>query len=210
MAIKIHGRQLSFYVRTAMLAMSEMNVESEIIEDDMHSPEYLAKVNPFGKHPAVEFDDFILYESRAILRYVVTNYGGLHLLGSTPKEKAMVDQWFEVQGCYFDPPVRSIVLELYFFPKFEGRVPDVAVVEENLSKFEKLLNIYDAQLAKTKYLAGDFYSMADLAHIPMLHRFVASSGKESLVTSRKHVNAWYETITSRPAWKKIVEQYPDV
>lgn len=44
-----------------MLAMSEMNVESEIIEDDMHSPEYLAKVNPFGKHPAVEFDDFILY-----------------------------------------------------------------------------------------------------------------------------------------------------
>ncbi|BFI08098.1 protein MpGST31 [Marchantia polymorpha subsp. ruderalis] len=94
--------------------------------------------------------------------------------------------------------------------KFEGRVPDVAVVEENLSKFEKLLNIYDAQLAKTKYLAGDFYSMADLAHIPLLHRFVASSGKESLVTSRKHVNAWYETITSRPAWKKIVEQYPDV
>ncbi|KAG6542783.1 hypothetical protein Mapa_015860 [Marchantia paleacea] len=210
MAIKIHGRPLSPFMRVVVLAMNEMNVQSELIVDDQHNPEYLATLNPFGKHPAVEFDGFNLYESRAIVRYIATNYEGLNLLGSTPKEKAMVDQWVEVEGHSFEPPVLKILVELFFGPKFVQKVPDVAVWEENITKLEKVLDIYDAQLAKSKYLAGDFYSMADLVHIPMLHRFVTSSGKESLVTSRKHVHAWYENITSRPAWKKIVEQYPDL
>ncbi|KAG6542780.1 hypothetical protein Mapa_015857 [Marchantia paleacea] len=210
MAIKIHGRPLSPRVRVVVLAMNEMNVQSEVIVDDHRSPEYLATINPFGLHPAVEFDGFNLYESRAIVRYIATNYEGLNLLGSTPKEKAMVDQWVEVEGHSFETPVVNILVELFFGPKFLQKVPDVAVAEENITKLEKVLDIYDAQLAKSKYLAGDFYSMADLVHIPMLHRFVTSSGKESLVTSRKHVHAWYENITSRPAWKKIVEEYPDL
>ncbi|KAG6544987.1 hypothetical protein Mapa_013679 [Marchantia paleacea] len=149
------------------------------------------------------------WSCRAIVRYIATNYEGLNLLGSTPQEKAMVDQWVEVEAHSFEPPVLEILGELYFGPKVQ-KVPDVAVVEENITKLEKVLDIYDAQLAKSKYLAGDFYSMADLVHIPMLHRFVTSTGKESLVTSRKHVHAWYENISSRPAWKKIVEQYPDL
>ncbi|KAG6544986.1 hypothetical protein Mapa_013678 [Marchantia paleacea] len=196
-------------MRVTLLSMNEMNVQSELIVDDQHNPEYLATLNSFGKHPAVEFDGFNLYESRAIVRYIATNYEGLNLLGSTPQEKAMVDQWVEVEAHSFEPPVLEILGELYFGPKVQ-KVPDVAVVEENITKLEKVLDIYDAQLAKSKYLAGDFYSMADLVHIPMLHRFVTSTGKESLVTSRKHVHAWYENISSRPAWKKIVEQYPDL
>ncbi|KAG6542042.1 hypothetical protein Mapa_016552 [Marchantia paleacea] len=155
----------------------------------------------------INCDVLFVAESRAIVRYIATNYEGLNLLGSTPKEKAMVDQWVEVEGHSFETPVVNILVELFFGPKFLQKVPDVAVTEENITKLEKALDIYDAQLAKSKYLAGDFYSMADLVHVPMLHRFVTSTRKESLVISRKHVHAWYENITSRPAWKKIVERY---
>ncbi|KAG6544996.1 hypothetical protein Mapa_013688 [Marchantia paleacea] len=147
---------LSPFMRVTLLSMNEMNVQSELIVDDQHNPEYLATLNPFGKHPAVEFDGFNLYESRAIVRYIATNYKGLNLLGSTRQEKAMVDQWVEVEAHSFEPPVLEILGELYFGPKVQ-KVPDVAVVEENITKLEKVLDIYDAQLAKSKYLAGDFY-----------------------------------------------------
>lgn len=210
MVIKLYGRAPSPFVRVALLALFEKGVENfEVVEGDQKTPEYLATINPFGKHPALEIDGFILYESRAIARFVATKFEsqGPNLLGSTPEEKALVDQWVEVEGHTFHPLILQINVERVFKPFFKQQ-GDEAVVEENCTKLEKVLDIYEAQLAKTKYLAGDFYSMADLVHIPMLYYFVAKPGKESLLTSRKHVNAWWEDISSRPAWLKVLEKYP--
>ncbi|OAE30582.1 hypothetical protein AXG93_40s1070 [Marchantia polymorpha subsp. ruderalis] len=92
MAIKVHGRQISPYVRVVLLVLYEKGVDFELVSSDQHSDEYMAMLNPFGKHPAVEDDGFLLYESRAIVRYFATKYESRepNLLGSTPHERALI------------------------------------------------------------------------------------------------------------------------
>ncbi|MBO8589805.1 glutathione S-transferase family protein, partial [Staphylococcus aureus] len=51
---------------------------------------------------------------------------------------------------------------------------------------------------------GDFYSLADLSHLPFTHYLVNDIGKGYMINDRKHVNAWWEDISNRPSWKKVL------
>ncbi len=146
----------------------------------------------------------LITESRAIARYVAEKFEGkgTALFGKTAKEKALVNQWLEVEGQNYNPIVHTIVFHLVFGPMV-GLQPVEAVVKEQLGKLEKLLDIYEAHLSENKYLAGEFFSMADLSHIPFTSYLINEAKKGDAVTSRKHVNAWWETISSRPSWKKV-------
>jgi glutathione S-transferase len=81
------------------------------------------------------------------------------------------------------------------------------VVHENVSKLEKELDVYEAHLSKNKYLAGDFYSIADLVHIPYTYFLIKYTTKGHVITSRKHVKAWFDDICARKSWQKIVKEY---
>ncbi|KAH7433031.1 hypothetical protein KP509_07G051100 [Ceratopteris richardii] len=86
-----------------------------------------------------------------------------------------------------------------------GGTPNMDVVNENLAKLEKVLDIYEEHLSKSEYLAGDFFSLADLSHIPYTHYLINIAKKGDVITSRKHVNEWWQKISSRPSWQKVVE-----
>ncbi|CAA2990170.1 glutathione S-transferase F9-like, partial [Olea europaea subsp. europaea] len=43
------------------------------------------------------------------------------------------------------------------------------LIQESEEKLHKVLDIYEERLSKNKYLAGDFFSLADLGHLPF-HR----------------------------------------
>ncbi|KAI6673244.1 hypothetical protein NL676_001150 [Syzygium grande] len=75
-------------------------------------------------------------------------------------------------------------------------------------KLRKVLDVYEERLSKSKYLAGDFFSLADLSHLPFTQYLVGKMGKEYLVRDRKNVSAWWDDISSRPSWKKVVELWP--
>ncbi|KAG4921017.1 hypothetical protein JHK82_049954 [Glycine max] len=66
----------------------------------------------------------------------------------------------------------------------------------------KVLDIYEERLSKAKYLAGDFFSLADLSHLPFTHYWINQVKKEYMVRERKHVSAWWDDISNRPSWKK--------
>ncbi|TYG70339.1 hypothetical protein ES288_D05G305700v1 [Gossypium darwinii] len=71
----------------------------------------------------------------------------------------------------------------------------------------KVLDIYEERLSKNKYLAGDFFSLVDLSHLPFTQYLVGQMGKEYMTTSRKHVSAWWDDISSRPSWQKVLQLY---
>lgn len=70
-------------------------------------------------------------------------------------------------------------------------------------RLEKFLDIAEKQLFKTNYLAGNFYSMVDLNIAPSLHRVMVLHPE--LINYQNNVKAWYNVITSRPAFKKMLE-----
>ncbi|KAG0567066.1 hypothetical protein KC19_7G107900 [Ceratodon purpureus] len=144
-------------------------------------------------------------ESRAIVRYLCEKFAGqgTPLLGKTVKDKALVSQWLEVESQNYNPAASLIVREKVFAPRM-GAPSDESVVAAQTPKLEKTLDVYEAHLAKSKFLAGDFFSLADLSHLPYTNLLVNAAGKSDLISSRPHVSAWWNAISQRPAFQKVL------
>jgi glutathione S-transferase len=84
-------------------------------------------------------------------------------------------------------------------------VPDEKIVAEHTQKLAKILDVYEVQLSKHKYLAGEFVSIADLSHLPMTYYYFCLAKQPHLLTSRKHVAAWFDAISTRPSWCTVLE-----
>jgi glutathione S-transferase len=211
--IKLHGHPISTATAMVLCCLNEKEVEYDFAIVELSAgahkqPQYLA-LNPFGVVPTIQDGDLTLFESRAIVKYLAKKYKGqgADLLGNTLAEQALVEQWCEVEGHSFFPPASTILFQTVLRP-LRGGATDEAVVEINIGKLNKVLDIYEERLSKSKYLAGDFFSLADLQHLPWTQYLVTACKKGDLISSRKHVNAWWENISSRPAWKKVAEKMP--
>ncbi|KAF9588920.1 hypothetical protein IFM89_017599 [Coptis chinensis] len=210
MVVKVHGPAFASATRRVLACLIEKGIDYEIVPLDMlngahKDPEFL-KLQPFGVVPVIEDGDFTLYESRAIIRYYAEKYKseGTELLGKTVEERGLVEQWLEVEGQNYHPPIYNLVVHLKFFPKM-GVPVDMKLVEESEEKLAKVLDIYEERLSKSKYLAGDFFSLADLSHLPFTQYLVNDIGKDYMIRDRKHVSAWWDDISSRPSWNKVLQ-----
>lgn len=212
-AIKVHGHHFSTASTMVLCCLAEKEVEYELVLVELSAgaqkqPQYLA-LNPFGMVPTIQDGDLTLFESRAIVRYLAKKYKGqgTDLLGNTLAEQALVEQWCEVEGQSFSTPASAVLFQTVLLP-MRGGTTDEAVLEINIGKLNKVLDIYEERLSKSKYLAGDFFSLADLQHLPWIQYLVTACRKSDLISSRKHVSAWWEDISSRPTWKKVAEKMP--
>lgn len=145
-----------------------------------------------------------LAESRAIIRYYAEKYKdqGTELLGKNIEERGLIEQWIEVEAQNYHPPIYELIMQGIFYPLL-GIPRDEKVIKENEEKLAKVLDVYEERLSKSKYLAGEYFSLADLSHIPFTHLLVEKVGKEHFIRERKHVSAWWDEISSRPSWKKV-------
>lgn len=80
---------------------------------------------------------------------------------------------------------------------------DPAAVQELEGKLVKVLDIYEARLSKSEFLACDCFTLADLHHLPAIH-FLMGTDSKTLFESRPKVCEWVKKITARPAWSKVV------
>ncbi|CAN1351872.1 Glutathione S-transferase F9 [Linum perenne] len=79
------------------------------------------------------------------------------------------------------------------------------IQDGDYTKLAKVLDIYEERLSESKYLAGDFFSLADLSHLPFTQYLVGPIGKEYMIKSRKHVSEWWDDISGRESWKRVLE-----
>ena len=127
----------------------------------------------------------VVVESRAIVKYLAKKYqgGSCDLLGETVAEEAVVEQWCQVESQQFNPPFYAIIEQVFINPMKGLGSTDDAVVESNVQKLGKVLDVYEERLSKSKYLAGNFFSLADLQHLPYLHYLVTAVEKGYLLSS---------------------------
>ncbi|KAL5076936.1 hypothetical protein RYX36_015920 [Vicia faba] len=208
MVVKVYGSIRAACPQRVLACLIEKGIEFEIVHVDLDKgeqkhPEFLL-LQPFGQVPAIEDGDFKLFESRAIVRYYAEKYAdrGPDLLGSTLEEKAMVDQWLEVEAHNFNDLCFNIMFNLVILPRM-GKPGDIGLVQRCEEKLEKVFDVYESRLSKSTYLAGDNFSLADLSHLPGIGHLIEEAKMRHLVSERKNVKAWWEKISSRPAWKKL-------
>ncbi|KAK9924157.1 hypothetical protein M0R45_032540 [Rubus argutus] len=209
MVVKVYGPFFGNPKRV-LVCLIEKEIEFETIPIDLFKqehkdPEFL-KLQPFGQVPVIQDGEYTLYESRAIMRYYAEKYKsqGTDLLGKTIEERGLVEQWLEVESQNYHPPIYNIVMHILFHPA-QGLPSDPKIIQESEEKLGKVLDVYEERLSKSKYLAGDFLSLADLSHLPLTQYLVGAVGKDYMIKSRKHVSAWWDDISNRPSWKKVLE-----
>ncbi|XP_073008418.1 probable glutathione S-transferase GSTF1 [Typha latifolia] len=208
MVMKVYGSLVSSNVVRVLVCLEEAGAEYELVPIDFaagehKSPAHLAR-NPFGQVPVLQDGDLILFESRAISRYILRKHKStcVDLLKVVNlQESALVDQWLEVEAQKYDPAVSPIVFQLLVLPMLGG-VCDQAVVDAALPKLEKVLDVYEARLSKSKYLAGDSVTLADLSHVPLTYYFMGTP-YASIMESYPNVKKWWEALMARPAMKKV-------
>ncbi|KAK9115703.1 hypothetical protein Sjap_014650 [Stephania japonica] len=211
MVVKVYGSVKSACTQRVMACLFEKEVEFELVHIDLEAgehkwAEFLTR-QPFGQVPAVEDGDYFrLFESRAIIRYYTTKYAsqGTNLLGNTLEQQALIDQWLDVEAHNYNDLIYNLVLQCIVFPKM-GKPGDLATVNDCEHKLERVLDVYEQRLSQSKYLAGNSFTLADLSHLPGTRYLTHELGLERLVKERKNVKAWWEDISNRTAWKKVVK-----
>ncbi|KAG9154159.1 hypothetical protein Leryth_000632 [Lithospermum erythrorhizon] len=209
MAFKVHGIAASTAVARVLACLHEKDLEYEIVPIDPRTKENKKEtfllLNPFGQVPAFEDGDLKLFESRAITQYLAHAYAhkGNQLVIQDHKKMAIVSVWMEVEVQKFDAVGSKLTYELAFNP-LRGNPINEAVVDENMEKLIKILDVYEAKLAESKYLAGDCFTLADLHHLPVMHHLMNTKVK-AVFDERPHVSSWSTDILARPAWIKVAE-----
>lgn len=206
--VKVFGPAKSTCVARVLICLEEVGAEYELVHvhipaGEQKSPAHVAR-NPFGQVPAFEDGDLVLFESRAISKYVLRKHASDLLKESSVTESTMVDVWLDVESQKFDPIMSVIAFQCFIVPIFMGGTTDHKIVEESLEKLKDVFEVYEARLSKSKYLAGDFISLADLSHSPMLHYLLATP-HAPVISRYPHVKSWISGIMDRPSVKKITE-----
>jgi len=159
---------------------------------------------PFGQIPYIDDDGFILYESRAICRYLATKYAnqGPLLIPTSLKENALFEQAASIEQNNFDPHASKAVIEIVFNP-YIGLTPDQAVFEQLIKQLGDKLDAYEVILSRQKYVAGNDITLADLFHLPYGDLLKTAGSGIMTDKSRPNVARWWEDIINRPSWLAV-------
>ncbi|KAJ7180784.1 glutathione S-transferase-like protein [Mycena filopes] len=214
--VKVHGHPKSSNTRRVLLVLVEKEIPYELIHSEWHAPEHTEAVwlqaHPFGMMPYLDDNGFTAYESRAIARYLVAAYpakGPALVPAATagPKALAAFEQAVAVEAFTFDPLLGGILHERFVKP-FQGGTTDESVVAPLITQLEGKLAGYERILSKSKYLAGDDITLADLFHIPLLAFFVPAKldmfTDETKAKQWPHVVKWAEELLARESTKSTV------
>jgi glutathione S-transferase len=122
-----------------------------------HAPEYLA-INPNGYIPALVDGDVVMCESLAINLYLARKYGG-PLSAQSLAEEAQLLKWSFWAVTEFEKDALTILMHGLVMP-VEMRKPELFKQAEG--SLRKPLAVLESQLAKTAYVLGDRFTVADI------------------------------------------------
>jgi GST-like protein len=185
-----NGRKVSIMLEEVGLPYEVHPIR--IGEGDQFKPEFL-KISPNNKIPAIVDRDngYAMFESGAILIYLAQKTG--KLLPEDELKRMDVMQWlmFQMGG------VGPMFGQTHHFHRFaKEKIP--YAIDRYVGETKRLYGVMDQRLGETAYLAGDDYSIADVATWPWVSRFewhALENGLDDFV----NVKRWYSEIAARPA-----------
>lgn len=200
-ALTIWGRANSVNVQKVLWCCHELGLEFTRIDAGWHfgrnrEPEYLA-MNPNGRVPTLVEDDFILWESNTICRYLAQKYGSdAGLYPRDLRQRAMVDKWLDWSISSYGPLERELYWGLVRTREEERDVPALNRIAGQLSL---LWQIVDAHLSGRRYATGDDFTLADICLGAYARRWFSFAGidKPDFV----ELASWHGCIAQRSGYQ---------
>ncbi|WP_372000565.1 glutathione binding-like protein [Tistrella mobilis] len=163
-------------------------------EGDQFQSDFL-KISPNNKMPAIidpegpEGRPIAIFESGAILIYLAEKTG--RLMPADPRGRYAVLEWlmFQMGG------VGPMLGQAHHFRQYAPEKIPYAI-DRYTNEAGRLYNVLDKRLSETEWVAGDGYSIADIAIFPWI---VPHERQGQSFDERPHLKRWYETMKARPA-----------
>ena len=202
--VDVYGDARATCTQRVLILLEELDLKYDLKSVDLSkgdhkTPEFM-ELQPFGKVPAIKYDDRVVFESRSILRYIAKNNVEIKdFLGGTD-----VDIWLEVESQNYNPPVSRIVNEK-LFKKWRGERPDLEVVKSSVEELERVLDVYERRLATVPFIGGEEFSIADISHIPYTN-YLLKCGYKELYKGRPNVYKWLKRIIKRDSVQFLLKE----
>ena len=170
-------------------------------KDDQLSPEFLS-LNPNNKIPAIldpngpEGAPMALFESGACLIYLAEKTGQFIPQNAAGRYEAIQWLMFQMGG------IGPMFGQLGFFHKFAGKdYEDKRPRDRYVAESKRLLSVLDQRLADRAWIAGDAYSIADIATFPWINNLIGFYEAGGLVGIENfpHVTRALQAFKARPA-----------
>lgn len=174
----------------------------DIGKGDQFDPDFL-KIAPNNRMPAITDPEgpdgrpISIFESGAILQYLARKTGKFG--GPTERDRIAVDQWLMWQMGGVGPMAGQAHHFLKYAPSMEP--PHVLPYAQDRYRNEtgRLYRVLDTQLKDNEYVAGDFYSIADMAIWSWASLW---EGQQQRIDDKPNMKRWLDACKSRPALQK--------
>jgi glutathione S-transferase len=206
--ITLYGLELSFPVNRVRLCLSALNLEYEFVSvnplaGETQTEPYL-KMHPAGKVPAFDDDDFVLFESNAIMKYLCRK----HSSDFYPNEitaQAKVDQWLDFTTIHLANGINKVFFNKIIAPIIEADV-DEKSIEDGYNFITRFLPIINDQLGDSAFLAGDSMTIADFCLLATVDPVEVI---DIDITEYPHVDAWRKKLMNEAFYKSVHNSYAE-
>ncbi len=164
----------------------------ELGAPEMRAPDYL-RVHPVGRVPALQDGDVTIFESGAIVQYVLAKYGEGRLVpDAASPEFPIYLQWLHYAEGMIMPPVNTIMVEKFFLSEERRNQVNVDRATRLLTR---MMGAVEGGLEGREFLAGSFSG----ADIMTGHASMAAARLGADISDKPNVAAYVERLEARPA-----------
>ena len=167
--IDVYWGSGSPYSWRVLLALEHKRLEyrSHLLQFSLqeHKAPHIVAMNPRGRLPILKHDDYVVFESVAVLYYLDLKYPEPPIFGRTPEEAGVIMRVIGEFEAYAEDHLMKIVRAL-----FEG-----GVNEENVGELTRAMlavaseaRTIEGRLSKGDWIVGDAYSAADMVIFPAI------------------------------------------
>ncbi|NIZ61304.1 glutathione S-transferase [Sedimentitalea sp. CY04] len=185
------------------IALEEMGLPYElnlidINKGDQFEPDFL-KIAPNNRMPAITDPNgpdgapISLFESGAILQYLARKIGRFY--GDTERARLVVDQWLMWQMGGVGPMAGQAHHFLKYAPKMDPPQDLPYAKDRYRAEVARLYGVLDRQLAENTYVAGEDYTIVDMAIWPWASLW---EGQQQTLEDKPHLARWLDLVSSRP------------
>ena len=187
-AIALHEMGLPYRLHLVDIGAGEQN-----------APDFLA-ISPNGRMPAIvdpEGPDgapISIFESGAILQYLARKTGTFG--GRSERERIVVDQWLMWQMGGVGPMAGQAHHFLKYAPRRDPPQDLPYAKDRYVDEVARLYGVLDTRLAGHRYVAGEVYTIADMAIWPWASLW---EGQRQTLDDKPHLARWLDEVGARPA-----------
>ena len=201
--LKIWGRMSSINVKKVVWTAQELGLDFQRTEAGgkfgvVKTPEYM-RLNPNSTVPVIEDEDFTLWESNAIVRYLCAKHSLGQLYPTSLRERFVAEQWMDWQQTTLNPASRTGFWELI---RNAPEQRNLSAIAESNAAVESLMAVLDTHLGRHAFMAGDHFTMADIPMGCTVHRWF---GLPQQRESRPHIERWFQVVSGRQASTGVLD-----